>query len=89
MRTALVGLLVFWALPVTAAVPAAAENGFRRILISVCIFAGITMVSMLVGGLLAKRIAPASRENRRTLFALFNFVGVAAGGFAAMAFLRS
>lgn len=89
MRIALFSFIVFWAMPVAAAIPVAVESGFRRVLISVCVFGGITLVSMFVGGLLAKRVAPASREKRRALFALFQFIGIAAGGFAALAFLRS
>ena len=89
MRTALLSFIALCATPAVAAISDSVESGFRRVLISVCVFGGITLVSTFVGGLLAKRVAPASREKRRALLALFQFIGIAAGGFAAIALLRS
>lgn len=76
-------LMLAWTTIATAKIPEAVVHGFRNIYVSLAVFFVFAIASVLVGGVVARRAAPTSRDKRQLIMGLINVCGIAIGGFVA------
>jgi len=73
-----------WSSSAMAKLPAGVEPGFRRLLLTVAGLLALSVASMAVGAVLAKKIAPNNHDLRQLIISLITVLGIGGG---AMLFL--
>lgn len=89
MKLRILALVLFsWTASALAELPEAAEGAFRHIYYSIGVFFAFGLTSMFFSSMLARKIAPRSRELRQLVVVFATIVGCGVGGFMAIKTMR-